>query len=98
MEVAKGSDPDSPLEGTVHLAYGGLPNMSWVLGRGGFILYKAMWTSAARVSDFLNRYEAQPLDLSHAPFFTEQVEIRRRDSESFARGLARNLPDHGRAD
>lgn len=76
----------------MHLAYGGLPNMSWVLGRGGVILYKAMWTSAARVSDFLDRYEAQPLDLAHAPFFTEQVETRRRDSESFARGLERNGP------
>lgn len=35
-------------EGALHRAYGGLPNMSWVLGRGGVILYKAMWTSADR--------------------------------------------------
>ena len=32
------------------------------------------------------------LDLAHAPFFTEQLEVRRRDSESFARGLERNGP------
>jgi hypothetical protein len=58
------------LEGTVHRAYGLLPNMSWVLGRGRTILYKAMWTWAVRIADFLTRFEAQPLDLAHAPFFT----------------------------
>jgi len=79
-------------EGTVHLAYGGLPNMSWVLGRGGLILYKAMWTSAARIGDFLERVQAQPLDLRHAPFHTEQLEIRRRDGQAFTRGLERNGP------
>jgi hypothetical protein len=79
-------------EGTVHLAYGGLPNMSWVLGRSGLILYKAMWTSAARIGDFLERHAAQPLDLVHAPFHTEQLELRRRDSEEFKRGLERNGP------
>ena len=77
-------------DGPVHLAYGGLPNMSWVLGRGGLILYKAMWTSAARVGDFLERFEGRPLDLLHAPFFTEQLEVRRRDAKEFTRGLERN--------
>jgi hypothetical protein len=76
----------------VHRAFGGLPNMSWVLGRGGVVLYKAMWTSASRIGDFLERYEARPLDLAHAPFFTEQLEVRRRDPESFQRGLERNGP------
>jgi hypothetical protein len=79
-------------EGRVHLAFGGLPNMSWVLGRGGLILYKAMWTSAARIGDFLERFEARPLDLAHAPFHTEQLEVRRRDSDAFRRGLERNGP------
>ena len=76
----------------MHVAYGGLPNMSWVLGRGGLILYKATWTSAARIGDFLERYEARPLDIVHAPFHTEQLEVRRRDPESFTRGLERNGP------
>jgi hypothetical protein len=66
--------------------------MSWVLGRGGLILYKAMWTSAARIGEFLERFASQPLDLRHAPFYTEQMEVRRRDSEAFARGLERNGP------
>lgn len=79
-------------EGTVHRAYGGLPNMSWVLGRGGVILYKAMWTSASRIGDFLARYAAQPLDMAHAPFYSEQLEVRRRSSQAFAEGLERNGP------
>ncbi len=75
----------------MHLAYGGLPNMSWVLGRGGLILYKAMWTSADRIGDFLDRFQAQPLDLVHAPFHTEQLEVRRRDSQEFTRGLQHRM-------
>ena len=90
------------LEGTVHSAYGLMPNMTWVLSRGGMILYKAMWTSAQRVDDFLVRYGAQPVDLRHAPFHTEQIEIRRKDSDAFARGLDRNGPravsEFGRAE
>jgi hypothetical protein len=78
------------LEGTVHSAYGLMPNMSWGLGRGGTILYKAMWTSAARIGDFLDRYRALPLDLAHAAFHTEQLELRRRDGDAFQRGLERN--------
>lgn len=66
--------------------------MSWVIGRGGVILYKAMWTSAERIGDFLQRYQAQPIDLRHAPFHTEQLEIRRRDTGAFTRGLERNGP------
>jgi hypothetical protein len=80
------------LVGTTHTAYGLLPNMTWVLGRGGQILYKAMWTSAARVDDFLQRYEEQPLDLRHGPFHTEQIEVRRRDEDAFQSGLERNGP------
>ena len=79
-------------EGTVHRAYGTLPNMTWVLGRGGTILYKAMWTSAERVRGFLERFEATPVDLRHTPFQTEQVEVRLRDPEEFQRGLERNGP------
>lgn len=66
--------------------------MSWVLGRGGQVLYKAMWTSAARVGEFLEREAGWPTDLRHAPFHTEQLEMRGRDQEAFYRGLERNGP------
>jgi len=80
------------LEGTVHAAYGLLPNMSWVLDRGGTILYKAMWTSAARVGEFLERQQTQPRGLASTSFYSEQLERVPRDRDAFQRGLARNGP------
>jgi hypothetical protein len=71
----------------VHRAYGLLPNMSWVLVRGGTIRYKAMWTSADRIGDFLGRPLAGP-----ARFHTEQLETRNVDRDGFQRGLERNGP------
>ena len=41
------------LDGTAHTAYGMLPNMTWIMGRGGLILYKAAWTEVADVEDAL---------------------------------------------
>ncbi len=76
----------------MHTAYGLLPNMSWVLDRGGTISYKAMWTSAARVGDFLDRQQAQPGGLAAATFHTEQLEVVPRDRDAFRRGLERNGP------
>jgi hypothetical protein len=76
----------------VHAAYGLMPNMSWVLGRGGTILYKAMWTSADRIAEVLDRQRGQSRDLARVPFHTEQLELRRLDSEAFQRGLERNGP------
>lgn len=80
------------LEGSVHRAYGTMPNMTWVLGRRGRILYKAQWTSAQRVREFLDRYRAQPADATHVPFHAEQLELRHRDEAEFFAGLARNGP------
>jgi hypothetical protein len=79
------------VEGTVHSAYGRMPNMSWVLDRGGTILYKAEWTSAARVDDFLERRLAQRTGMT-TPFHTEQLELRTVDRDAFYRGLQRNGP------
>ena len=66
--------------------------MSWVLGRGGTILYKAMWTSAARIGEFLQRRHGQPSGLTAASFHTEQLEERAHDVAGFRRGLERNGP------
>jgi hypothetical protein len=79
-------------QGTVHTAYGLMPNMSWVLDRRGTILYKAMWTSAARIGDFLDRQRTEASGLAYAPFQTEQLELRPRDAGTFQRGLERNGP------
>jgi hypothetical protein len=66
--------------------------MTWVLWRGGIILYKATWTSAARVEEFLERYGREPIRMTNAPFHTEQIELRQTDRAGFARGLERNGP------
>ena len=75
----------------MHHAFGLLPNMSWALDRGGTILYKAMWTSAVRIDDFLQRRHAQRTGVT-TPFHTEQIELRAVDRDAFYRGLRRNGP------
>jgi hypothetical protein len=76
----------------VHRAYGLLPNMSWVLDRGGTILYKAEWTSAARIAEFLERRQAQPAGPASGTFYAEQREPLVRERADFYRGLERNGP------
>jgi len=66
--------------------------MSWVLDRGGTILYKAMWTSSARIGEFLERLETQPAGLASTAFYSEQLERVPRDRDAFRRGLERNGP------
>lgn len=84
------------LEGTAHHAYGLLPNMTWVIGRGGRILCKSDWTSAANVETFLDRYESgrsrRPRVGTVGPYVTEQVEFRDIDREEFYQRLHRNGP------
>jgi hypothetical protein len=80
------------LDGSVHAAYGLMPNMSWVLAPRATILDKATWTSAARIGEFLERNAVQRHDPAHAPFHTEQLELRRRDAAAFQQGLERNGP------
>ena len=76
------------LEGAVHHAYGLLPNMSWVLDRGGTILYKAMWTSAAHIGEFLQGRSGR----AAGSFYVEQIAPVARDRAAFQRGLERNGP------
>jgi hypothetical protein len=72
----------------VHHAYGLLPNMSWVLARGGTIVYKAMWTSAAHIGDFLEGRSGK----AAGSFYVEQIAPVARDRDAFHRGLERNGP------
>lgn len=84
------------LTGTAHRAYGLLPNMTWVIARGGRIVYKSDWTSAANVEAFLGRYEKgrkrRPESGTVGPYLTEQIEFRDIDREAFYRRLHRNGP------
>ena len=69
-----------------------MPNMSWVLDRGGTILYKAEWTSARRIGEFLERRSGAARETLRAPFHTEQLELRSVDRAEFRRRLERNGP------
>ncbi len=76
--------------GTAHRAYGMLPNMTWIVGRGGVIYYKAAWTDVADVEaalvetlDGLERRASEPI----APFYAERLSWRVRDLDAFRRQL-----------
>jgi hypothetical protein len=85
------------LDGGAHRRYGLLPNMTWVIGRGGRIAYKADWTSAANVEAFLVRFlgarTARRPGAVLSPYVSEQLEFREVDREAFYRHLEeRNGP------
>ena len=66
--------------------------MSWVLDRGGTILYKAMWTSAAHIGGFLEQRDGAPSGPASGTFYAEQLGPVVRDRDAFYRGLERNGP------
>ena len=84
------------LDGAVHRAYGLMPNMTWVIGRGGRIAYKANWTSAANVEAFLERFLAargeHPPGMTPVMYETQQAEFRYPDRKRFMQRLLRNGP------
>lgn len=83
------------LTGAAHRRYGCMPNMTWVIDRGGIVAYKANWTSAANVEAFVVRYLAAKADRQQGPlarYETEQLEFRQVDRESFRKRLLRNGP------
>jgi hypothetical protein len=84
------------LAGTVHRTYGLMPNMSWVIDRGGRVAYKANWTSAANVEAFLERFLAargeRPPAAVPVMYETQQAEFRYPDRKRFTEHLLRNGP------
>ena len=80
------------LEGTAHRAYGVLPNMTWIVGRGGIIYYRAAWTDARDVEDALvvtlDGLAARTADPPRVPFYSERFAWRLRDMAAFRRQLA----------
>lgn len=83
------------IEGTVHRAYGLLPNMTWIVGRGGLILYKATWTDAVDVESGLEaalRFLERRREDRLRPFYSERLAWRGTDDAGFRAGLERNGP------
>lgn len=83
------------LDGTCHQAYGTLPNMTWILGRGGLILYKSAWTDPEDVEDALKRGLdglERRVKGDKLPFYSERLSWRVRDDETFKALLERCGP------
>jgi len=83
------------LEGTAHKAYGILPNMTWIIGKGGMILYKAAWTGVEDVEDAFNSLmdgHARRIKDQLVPFYSERFAWRTRDEDGFKGGLERAGP------
>lgn len=83
------------VEGTAHRAYGLLPNMTWIIGRGGIVHYKAAWTNTQDIenalkdiTDGLNRRVKGKL----MPFYSERLSWRVRDDDTFRAHLKRVGP------
>jgi hypothetical protein len=84
------------LDGAGHKRYGALPNMTWILLRGGLIAYKAAWTDAEDVRLAMENV-ARIAELRRrggrlAPFWTERLGYRAVDQAAFNSGLERNGP------
>jgi hypothetical protein len=80
------------LPGRVHRAYGLMPNMTWVIARGGRVAYKADWTSATNVEAFLAARDQRSPGTTAVMYQTQQVEFRQTDRARFTAHLRRNGP------
>jgi hypothetical protein len=84
------------LDGPLHRLLGAMPNMTWILLRGGTIAYKAAWTApddvrrAVEVIAHIPELRRQGGRL--APIWTERLGYRVVDQAAFLRGLERNGP------
>ena len=83
------------VDGTAHRGYGLLPNMTWIMSRGGLILYKGAWTGPADIEDALlagldGRARRQQDHL--VPFYSERLAWRASDDAKFRAGLERAGP------
>lgn len=65
------------LEGTVHQAYGVMPNMVYVVDKSGKVAYKAMWTDHAEIESVLENLaladELQAQGVRVKASFTEKI-------------------------
>jgi hypothetical protein len=65
------------LQGTVHVAYGSLPNMVYIIEKSGKIVYKAMWTDHEEVAAVLSNLsladQLQAKGLRVKPSYTERI-------------------------
>lgn len=79
------------LEGTLHHAYGRLPNMTYVVGGGGKLVYRAAWTDAHNIElvleQLLRRRQERRAGAVHRPYYVEWQSEVVADRETFVEVL-----------
>ena len=80
------------LEGSLHRAYGTLPNMTYIMAAGGNIIYRAAWTDERTIRMALDQVqyerEARRDGTRLTPYFMEWLPQRVNIREKFVDGLA----------
>jgi hypothetical protein len=84
------------LDGSCHLAYGSMPNMTWIFNKAGIPIYKSDWTDAESVENaliyFLNVAQRRRERERLAPFRVERLDYRKSNREEFYAGLELSGP------
>ncbi len=84
------------LDGACHLAYGSMPNMTWIFNRAGSPIYKSDWSDANSVENAIQYYldvlKRRRTGERVAPFMVERLDYRVQDREAFYEGLALSGP------
>jgi hypothetical protein len=84
------------LIGTGHKLYGMLPNMTYLIGRGGKVLFRADWSDPPTIKiavDYVLASRARRRKGLHlAPFYAEFVGYRWHDPEQAREGMKRAGP------
>ena len=80
------------LEGNVHQAYGTLPNMTYILGVGGTVIYRADWTDERTIRMALEQINYERGHRRNrtrvTPYYVEWIPQRVNDRIAFIDGLA----------
>ena len=79
------------LDGPLHRAYGLLPNMAYIVAKGGRILYRADWTDAHNIRTVLDQIVGDRMGSrggqGSTPFYAEWLPGRDNDPDAFMNGL-----------
>ena len=83
------------LAGSLHQAYGRLPNMSYIVNAGGSILYRASWTDARSIRGALEQIlferEQRRAGTRTTPYYVEWQPQRVNDRQTFMEGLLNDV-------
>ena len=65
------------LDGAMHQAYGEMPNMAFIIGKDGKVVYKSMWTDhadiEAMIQTLLGVEDATTKGMRSRPSYTERI-------------------------